>query len=88
MLPAPKAEAGTDRNARKMAQDRKNPKEGEKDDILRNESSIDWYLLYLLCLWGQNDSLADLRVVVWWGRERECQISWCHVPKSGADNYV
>lgn len=41
MLPAPKAEVGTDRNARKMAQDRKNPKEGEKDDILRNGSSID-----------------------------------------------
>ncbi len=41
MLPAPKAEAGTDQNAKKMAQDRKNLKEGEKDDILRNESSID-----------------------------------------------
>lgn len=41
MLPAPKAEAGTDRNARKMAQDRKNLKEGEKYDILKDESSID-----------------------------------------------
>lgn len=41
MLPAPKAEAGTERNARKMAQDKKNPKEGDKDDILRDESSID-----------------------------------------------
>lgn len=37
MLPAPKAEAGTDRNTRKMAQDRKNLNEGEKDDILRDE---------------------------------------------------
>lgn len=40
MLPAPKAEAGTDRNARKTAQGSKNLKEGEKDDILENETSI------------------------------------------------
>lgn len=47
MLPAPKAEAGTDRNARKMAQDRKKLK-GEKEGILRDEPSIDWYLLFLV----------------------------------------
>lgn len=48
MLPAPKAEAGTDRNARKMAQDRKKLKEVEKEGILRDEPSIDWYLLFLV----------------------------------------
>lgn len=41
MLPAPKAEAGTDRNARKMAQDRKKLKEGEKEGILKDGPSID-----------------------------------------------
>lgn len=41
MLPAPNAEAGTDRNARKMAQERKILKEGDKEGILRDGPSID-----------------------------------------------